>query len=249
MDQGIVLLEQRVADDDGEFRAVLFCDIAGGGGELFGSHVVGRRVDEVAAEKDAGGDARDFLAVDARRQDKLRGAGLALLVARELIGAENPGQRAALAAEILRHIGEAIGAGGKLFGKYRERELVAALAQTQNRGCDAARGIREQLQFAFARRETGAFQEGGVAFGQARQEALQPVLGHGVQGRGVARGLDEARMHRTVPSGRSMDRTARSGTQCAGGGAGLRAAALPARCRSADSVRPERRPTWPRVTR
>ncbi len=201
MDQRIVLLEQGVTGDDGELRAVLLREIAGGVRELFRAHVVGRRVDEVAAEENAGGDARDLFAVDAGGNDEPSGAGLALLVAGELIGAENPGQRAVGGAALVRHIGEAIGAGGKLFGEHRERQLVAALAEAQNRRRDRAGRVGKKLQIAFAGGEVRALQERGIAFGEARQELFQAVLGHRVQGRGVARGLHQTRVHRTVPSG------------------------------------------------
>ena len=69
VDQRKVLLEQIVADDRAEFRAVLLGERARGGFELGRPHVVGRRVDQVARQRHALGDA-----ARARRRRRRRAA-------------------------------------------------------------------------------------------------------------------------------------------------------------------------------
>ena len=71
VDQRKVLLEQVVADDRAEFRAVLLGERARGRFELGRAHVVGRRVDQVARQRHAFGDAGQIVAVDAIGQHQL----------------------------------------------------------------------------------------------------------------------------------------------------------------------------------
>ena len=95
---------------DADGRAVLLGERAGRRFELGRAHVVGRRVDEVAGERDAFDDAREFVAVDAVGQREPRPpCRLGLAVAGEAIGAEREGERGE--ARVVRRIGEAIGAG------------------------------------------------------------------------------------------------------------------------------------------
>ena len=64
-----------------------------GGFELGRAHVVGRRVDEIARERHAFGDAREVVAIDAVGQHEPHVLVLRLAVAREAVRAEREGQR------------------------------------------------------------------------------------------------------------------------------------------------------------
>ena len=124
-----------------EFRAVLLGERAGGGFELGRAHVVGRRVDEVARQRHALGDARELLAIDAVRQHQPHRLVLRLAVAREAICAEREGQRRK--PHIVRRVGEAIDAG-------RQQRRAAGRAGT--RCCSASAFDAEQHAAGAARR-------------------------------------------------------------------------------------------------
>ena len=62
MNQRIIFFQRR-AGDDAEFGAMAFGQCGGGGGQFLRPHVIGGRVDQVAGEKDAPGDAADFFAI------------------------------------------------------------------------------------------------------------------------------------------------------------------------------------------
>ncbi len=65
--------DEPLADDLRDDGAVAAAEVAGGVGELGRAEVVGAGVDEVAGERDGVGDAGDLVAIDAGRQDELRG--------------------------------------------------------------------------------------------------------------------------------------------------------------------------------
>ena len=93
-----------------------------GGFELGRAHVVGRRVDEVARQRHALGDARKLVAIDAVGQHQLHRLVLRLAVAREAIGAEREGQRRK--PRIVRRVGEAIDAGRQNARQQARQERV-----------------------------------------------------------------------------------------------------------------------------
>ena len=72
MDKRIIGLQQRIAHDHREFRAMLPCKRARRFCQLFRPHVVGRRVDQVARQEHSIGNARDLRAVDAVGQNEFR---------------------------------------------------------------------------------------------------------------------------------------------------------------------------------
>src|SRR5665213_668828 len=60
VDQRKILFQKFVAENDGKLCAMLLRQIACGCGKFFRSHIIGWRVDEVARQEHALGDARDI---------------------------------------------------------------------------------------------------------------------------------------------------------------------------------------------
>src|SRR5262249_9408465 len=108
MDERKILLEQIVADDRREARAVTIGKRAGSLLELRRPHVVCGRVDEIAREKDACDDAGEVFGVDPLGDFEPRRLVVRLAVAPEAIAAERKGERRQ--ARIGRCYGETIGA-------------------------------------------------------------------------------------------------------------------------------------------
>ena len=103
---------------------------------------------EIAAQKDALGDARDLFAVDALGHDQLGTIRFRrLAVAREGIGSQQPGERSLRATGLARHDPQGIGSRRQLLGAGRERQRVAALAEAQHRArdCPILGGNKHQL--------------------------------------------------------------------------------------------------------
>ena len=90
-----------------------------------GPHVVGRRVDQIAGQRHALGDARQIVAIDAVGQHQPHRLVLGLAVAREAVGAEREGQRGE--PRIVRRIGEAVGAGRQHAGQQARQEGVVVV--------------------------------------------------------------------------------------------------------------------------
>ena len=90
--------------------------------QLGGAHVIRRRVDEVARERHAFGDARDIVAVDAVGHHEFRAVRIRLAVARELVGAEREGE--GREARVVRRIGEAVRTARQKPGKAAGQEAV-----------------------------------------------------------------------------------------------------------------------------
>ncbi len=86
VDGRVVRGEQPVADDELAVRAQLRRHVLGGLGQLGRAHVLGRRVDEVAGERESRCHGLDPGAVGIGRPFELRRAALAPLVAGEAIG-------------------------------------------------------------------------------------------------------------------------------------------------------------------
>ncbi len=148
VDQRKILLQQIVADDRTEFRAVLLGERAGGGLQLGRAHVVGRRVDQIAGERHA-----LRRCAKGRRHRRHRAAPAAppcpylrLAVAREAVGAERERQRPE--PRIVRRVGEAVGAGRQHAGQEARQEgvvVVLVAFQREQHAADTARRRQDQM--------------------------------------------------------------------------------------------------------
>ena len=112
---------------------------AGGMFEIGRTHVIGRRVDEVARERDALDDAGEVVAIDAHRQFELDGFVFGFPIAREAVAAERKRQRGE--ARVVRRIGEAVGARRQ---ESRERARAEAVEVGIVRGFDREQHARER---------------------------------------------------------------------------------------------------------
>ena len=143
-----------IADDAAERGAVPLGEMARRGLDPVGAEVVGRRVDEVAAEDDRLGDACHLVRIDAvrhREPDGLRRAGA---VAVEVVAAEEP--REGRERRIVGRVLEAIDALGQDAGQLAGEERVVACrypsrCRTRRRGCrhfgrEAGSGSRFRLK-------------------------------------------------------------------------------------------------------
>ena len=117
-----VLLQQIVAHDRMEFRAVLFGQSASRRLKVRRAHVIGRRVDQIARQRHAFDDAAQIVAVGAFGQHESHRLVLRLAIAREAIGAEREGQRGK--PRIVRRIGKAVAAGRQHAGQQARQERV-----------------------------------------------------------------------------------------------------------------------------
>jgi hypothetical protein len=108
VDQREILLQQIVADDGADVGVMLRGYRARRVLELAGTHVVRRRVDQVAHQRDRLDDALQILAIDALRRIELDVAAVRLVVAREAIAAER--KRQGGEPHVMWIVGEAVGA-------------------------------------------------------------------------------------------------------------------------------------------
>ena len=116
------VFRERIAAGDPYLGAVPPGEGATGRFQFGRAHVVGRRVGQVAAQRDALNDAAEIVAIDAVGDDKVDFAGVGLAVARELVGAERERERSQ--PRIVRCVGEAISAGRQLAGQLSGPEAV-----------------------------------------------------------------------------------------------------------------------------
>ena len=137
MNQRKVLLEEVIAYDALDRRAVLFGKVSRRLLQFGRPHVVRGRVDEIARERNTLGDARYVRAVDALRNLEPRAIRFRLAVAREFVGAECEGEYGE--ARVMRSIGEAIGARGHEAGQAARQEAVLAEASPRARSRTAHR--------------------------------------------------------------------------------------------------------------
>ena len=178
VDQREVGGQQCVANYLGEADSVSGGQIASGLGEIGRAHVVGWRVDEIAGEGDAVGDAGDVRAINAGGKDQAARAEPVGAIAREAIGAESEGETGQ------RRIGEAIAQainarrknGGEFAGKKRRGRLALAEAE-ENRGDAPLASVqrRDDGDFAGTGGEAGGADPGGSAAvegSEQRREAL-----------------------------------------------------------------------------
>ncbi len=108
MDQREVLRLQVFADDAGKACPEFGGQLLRGCGQLFRTHVVRRRVDEVACEHRGIRHAADLGCVDAVRRHQPDLGAVRLAIAGEAVAAEREGERRQ--SRIVRCIGKAIGA-------------------------------------------------------------------------------------------------------------------------------------------
>ena len=122
MDQREVLFDEVVAHDRAHRRAVQRRQRPRRLLQLRRAEVVRRRVDEVAREGDALGDAREVGAVEAVRDFEPDLLGLSLAVARKAIASERDGERRE--PRIMGRVGETIGPGRQQVGEPAGEEQV-----------------------------------------------------------------------------------------------------------------------------
>ncbi len=91
--EGEILLQQIIANDDGHFCLVVLGKRPEGRFELFRTHVVGRRIDEIAGEEDAGELALDIGSIGIARDHQRRCCGFFRLVAVKTVTAETETER------------------------------------------------------------------------------------------------------------------------------------------------------------
>ena len=203
---GKFCLSNAVADGRLNARAMPRREVARGLLQLGGPEIVRRRVDQIARERHAVGDAREVGAVDALGNFELRAARIGLAVARELVAAEREGQRGK--ARIVRRVGEAIGAGRQQAGQAAGQEavllrLVGAFQAEQDAAQRAIRG-RQQQRLPGLRLELRGLGEAPRGGGEPLAH-LRVVVGRDEpdRNRRCAVPRDEGRMHGKSPRGAS----------------------------------------------
>jgi hypothetical protein len=195
VDQGIVLLEQRFADDLGELCAVTQGDVACRLRELFGAHVVGRRVDEIASQKNALRNSAHLFAIDpCRKEQSGRRLGFGA-IARKTVSAEHPAEHGLCRRNRFGQGCNAIDALRQAFAESGERQLVLGLSQPQNGERNSSRRVGHQLQLVLFGGESAGPQERDLKLGACGEKALQSDRGDRVQRNGRFCALCKARMH------------------------------------------------------
>ena len=139
VDERKVFGEEVLAHDRAHAGAVAARQRAGGMFEIGRAHVIGRRVDEVARERDALDDAGEVVAIDAHRQFELDGFVFGFPIAREAVAAERKRQRSE--ARVVRRIGEAVDARRQ---KARERARAETVEVGIIRGFEREQDDRER---------------------------------------------------------------------------------------------------------
>src|SRR5262249_59343676 len=102
---------ERIAACNLYFGSVSSCEGTTGRLQFSGTHIVGGRVGEIAAERDAFDNAAEIVAIDAVGDDKVDLASVSLAVASELVGGERKRERRQ--PHVVRRAGKAIRAPGQ----------------------------------------------------------------------------------------------------------------------------------------
>ena len=169
-------LGQPVAGDNLDPGAVLLGERPRRGFQLIRPHVVRRRIDQVARQGDAFGNAAEVVAIDSVRHGQPHIARLALAIAGELIGAGREGQRRE--PRVVRRIGEAVDAGrqgvDQLAGPERVEHVAGAFDAEQNAG-ELAVELRQQQQFAGLGFKADGSGESALALAERFQDRLAIV--------------------------------------------------------------------------
>src|SRR5262249_54640755 len=104
------------------FGAVSSCEGTTGRLQFSRTHVVGGRVGEIAAERDAFDNAAEIVAIDAVGDDKVDLASVSLAVASELVGGERKRERRQ--PRVVGGAGKAMRPGGKRAGHLPGPEAI-----------------------------------------------------------------------------------------------------------------------------
>src|SRR5215831_14364340 len=161
VNQGEVLLEQVLADDALHLGAERLRKFACGGFEVGRPHIIRGRIDEIACQRNAPGDARNILAIDMLGNFERNLGAHRLAVARKAIRIQREAERGE--PRIMRRIGEAVVTGREKARQPAGREqvlvpLVSILEPEQHRGKAAL--PRQQHMPAGLRLEAGCIGEG-----------------------------------------------------------------------------------------
>ena len=136
MNEREILPQQIVADRGSDAGAVLGGKRARGLFEIGRSHVVRRRVDEVAHQRDRLDHALEIFAVEALRQIELDLAAFGLVVARKAISAERESERRE--PRVVRIVGKTIDAARQLLRQPAGQEQIPRVAAVLQAEQDAA---------------------------------------------------------------------------------------------------------------
>ena len=136
MNERKIVPQQVVANRGVNVRAVLAGQPACGVFQLWGAHIVGRRIDEIAHQRDRLDHVLELFAVEALRQIELDLAAFGLVVAGEPISAEREGERRE--PRIVRIVGEPIYAGRQLLRQPAGQEQILRVAAVLQAEQDAA---------------------------------------------------------------------------------------------------------------
>jgi hypothetical protein len=187
MDHRDVLRQQVLAHDARERGAVPVGDAARRRLDPVGSEVVGRRVDEVAAEGDRVGDPRGLRGIDALRRHEADALLGLRAVAGEGVAAQEPGQRRE--RRVRRRVREAVVALGQeadeLAGQERVGPLRGRPVEPEGRAEDAAVRIRQQADLPGLALEGLRGGKGPGLRRQVRGDAGPALLGDEPDGAGM----------------------------------------------------------------
>lgn len=166
MDQREILLQQIVADDGADVGVMLRGNRARRVLELAGTHVVRRRVDQVAHQGDRLDHALQFLAIEALRRIELDVAAVRLVVAREAIAAER--KRQGGEPHVMWIVGEAVGAARQQLRQLPRQKQVFGVVGVFKAEQDAAQATlpRQSQVAAGLGLETRGIGEGAGAGGE-----------------------------------------------------------------------------------
>jgi hypothetical protein len=133
---------------------------AEGGFESVRSHVIGRRVDEIACQSNGGHGPRDGGSVRICRNDQTRAVGRGFAVALETIGTHAEGQRHDGAGD--RRCLDVPVALGQNAGQLAadKRVTLSVIAKAEQGACKLAVAVGDEQHVAFAGLETGGFRPG-----------------------------------------------------------------------------------------
>lgn len=194
VDQGIILREQRIASDNLDLRAVFVRNCFGCGLQRVRSHVVCRRVDEIARKPGGFDHACGFGHVRAFGRRELWRRALALLVAVERIRPEAPCNRGCGGVELPRREGDAIVARRQVLRQRAHDVGIGLVADAEQHAlyCTVSRWNEQnapvlRLEVVRGREGAAAFQSAARSSGSTRWCAER---GSGSRGRWRRRGRE-----------------------------------------------------------
>jgi len=136
MDGGEIPLQQIVADDRFELRAMRLRELAHDLFELLGPHVLRRRVDEVAHAHAGGEDVAGLVVERIQRQPCRRTRRIA--ITREPIGAQAPAELDRMARRVVDVAGELPVARGQRIRRVRVGKRIQRIADAEHRAGERA---------------------------------------------------------------------------------------------------------------